>query len=143
MDANRAGRGASAVAYYPRNLWFRTEGSLTSELTELARRLAKTASDAHASDVIVLDIHDLTVVADLFVIASADNERMLRAIARDVAEAAKLAGLDARRTEGSAESGWVLLDFADIVVHVFAKDERQFYRLEEVWSEGQTVLVIQ
>lgn len=109
----------------------------------MARRLAKAASDAHASDVVVLDIHDLTVVADLFVIASADNERMLRAIARDVAEAAKLGGLDARRTEGAAESGWVLLDFADIVVHVFAKDERQFYRLEDVWSEAQTVLVIQ
>lgn len=143
MYENRAGRGTSAVATFERNRIFRTEGRLTSELTELARRLAKTASDAHASDVVVLDIHDLTVVADLFVIASADNERMLRAIARDVTEAAKLGDLDLRRTEGAAESGWVLLDFADIVVHVFAKDERQFYRLEDVWSEAQTVLVIQ
>lgn len=119
------------------------EERLTSELTDLARSLAKAASDAHASDVVVLDIRELTVVADLFVIATADNDRMLRAITRDVTEAAKRSGVDPRRTEGAAESGWVLLDFADVVVHVFGKEERQFYRLEEVWAGAQTVLVIQ
>lgn len=119
------------------------EERLTSELTDLARSIAKAASDAHASDVVVLDIRELTVVADLFVIATADNDRMLRAITRDVTETAKRSGVDPRRTEGAAESGWVLLDFADVVVHVFGKEERQFYRLEEVWAGAQTVLVIQ
>lgn len=105
--------------------------------------LAKAASDAHASDVVVLDIHELTIVADLFVICSADNERLLRAISRAIVNAADQIGLDPRRMEGTAEAGWLLLDFADVVVHIFGQEERQFYRLEEVWSEAQTLLVIQ
>ena len=115
----------------------------TAEATELARLLAKAASDARASDVVVLDIHELTIVTDLFVICSGDNERLLRAITRDVLEAADKVGVDPRRTEGSAEAGWVLIDFADVVVHIFGRAEREFYRLEEVWPEAQTLLVIQ
>ncbi|HEX5504997.1 MAG TPA: ribosome silencing factor [Thermomicrobiales bacterium] len=114
-----------------------------SEPRDLARLLAKAASDAHASDIVVLDIHELTVVADYFVLCSGDNERLLRAIARDVREAADTVDLDPRRSEGSAEAGWILIDFGDVVVHVFGKDEREFYRLEDVWSEAQTLLVIQ
>jgi ribosome-associated protein len=113
------------------------------EAADLARRLAEAASDARASDVVVLDIHELTIVADLFVICSGDNERLLRAIARDVLEAADKVGVDPRRTEGTAEAGWILIDFADVVVHIFGPAEREFYRLEEIWSEAQTLLVIQ
>ena len=119
------------------------EEGQTIEAADLARRLAQAASDARASDVVVLDIHELTIVTDLFVICSGDNERLLRAIARDVLEAADKVGVDPRRTEGTAEAGWILIDFADVVVHIFGPAEREFYRLEEVWSEGQTLLVIQ
>ena len=119
------------------------EEGQTIEAADLARRLAQAASDARASDVVVLDIHELTIVADLFVICTGDNERLLRAIARDVVEAADQVGVDPRRTEGTAEAGWILIDFADVVVHIFGPAEREFYRLEEVWSEGQTLLVIQ
>lgn len=115
----------------------------TVEAADLARRLAQAASDARASDVVVLDIHELTIVADLFVICTGDNERLLRAIARDVVEAADKVGVDPRRTEGTAEAGWILIDFADVVVHIFGPAEREFYRLEEIWSEAQTLLVIQ
>jgi ribosome-associated protein len=92
---------------------------------------------------VVLDIHDLTVIADLFVICSGDNERQLRAISRQVLEAGGNLGLDPRRMEGAAETGWMVLDYGDVVVHIFGQAERQFYRLEEVWSEAQTLLVIQ
>jgi ribosome-associated protein len=119
------------------------EEGQTIEAADLARRLAEAASDARASDVVVLDIHELTIVADLFVICSGDNERLLRAIARDVLEAADKVGVDPRRTEGTAEAGWILIDFADVVVHIFGPAEREFYRLEEIWSEAQTLLVIQ
>ncbi len=119
------------------------EEGQTIEAADLARRLAQAASDARASDVVVLDIHELTIVTDLFVICSGDNERLLRAIARDVLEAADKVGVDPRRTEGTAEAGWILIDFADVVVHIFGPAERGFYRLEEVWSEAQTLLVIQ
>lgn len=113
------------------------------EPTTLARTLAEAASEAKATDVVVLDIHDLTVIAELFVICSADNERQLRAIGRQVQEATDKIGVDPRRTEGAAESGWIVLDYGDVVVHIFGQTERQFYRLEDVWSEAQTLLVIQ
>ena len=119
------------------------EEGQTIAAADLARRLAQAASDARASDVVVLDIHELTIVADLFVICTGDNERLLRAIARDVLEAADKVGVDPRRTEGTAEAGWILIDFADVVVHIFGPAEREFYRLEEIWSEAQTLLVIQ
>lgn len=92
---------------------------------------------------VVLDIHNLTVVADLFVICTGDNERQLRAISRTVIEATDKIGRDPRRTEGTAESGWLLIDYGDVVVHIFGDAERQFYRLEDVWAEAQTLLVIQ
>lgn len=120
-----------------------SEGEETIEPTTLARILAETASEAKAEDVVVLDIHDLTVIADLFVICSADNERLMRAISRQIQEATDKIDLDPRRVEGSAESGWILLDYADVVVHIFGRAERQFYRLEDVWSAAQTLLVIQ
>jgi ribosome-associated protein len=93
--------------------------------------------------VVVLDIHDLTVIADLFVICTGDNERLIRAISRQIQEATDKIDLDPRRVEGSAESGWILLDYADVVVHIFSREARQFYRLEDVWSAAQTLLVIQ
>lgn len=92
---------------------------------------------------VVLDIHDLTVIADLFVICTGDNERLIRAISRQIQEATDKIELDPRRVEGSADSGWILLDYADVVVHIFSREARQFYRLEDVWSAAQTLLVIQ
>ena len=91
----------------------------------------------------MLDIHQLTVIADLFVICSADNDRLLRAIRRQIMEATDKIEHRPRRVEGSADAGWILLDYGDVVVHIFGEAERQFYRLEEVWSGAQTLLVIQ
>ncbi len=90
-----------------------------------------------------MDIHTLTVIADLFVICSGDNDRLLRAISRQVMEATDKIDRDPLRVEGTAESGWLLLDYGDVVVHIFDEAERQFYRLEEVWSGAQTLLAIQ
>jgi ribosome-associated protein len=120
-----------------------TKGELAIEPTTLARILAEAASEAKAEDVVVLDIHDLTVIADLFVICTADNERLLRAISRLIQEATDKIRIDPRRIEGSAEAGWILLDYSDVIVHIFGATERQFYRLEDVWSAAQTLLVIQ
>jgi len=92
---------------------------------------------------VVLDIHHLTIIADCFVICTADNERQLRALSRQIQEATDKIGVDARRIEGMPESGWVLLDYSDVIVHIFGRAERQFYRLEEAWPEAQTLLVIQ
>jgi ribosome-associated protein len=93
--------------------------------------------------VVVLGIRELTVIADYFVICTGDNERQLRAIVRDIDEATKEAGTDPRRVEGVAESGWVLMDYGDVIVHVFGKTERAFYSLDKLWSAAQPTLVIQ
>ncbi len=83
------------------------------------------------------------MIADLFVICTADNDRLLRALGRMIQEATAKIGIDPRRIEGSAEAGWILLDYSDVIVHIFGATERQFYRLEDVWSAAQTLLVIQ
>ncbi len=108
-----------------------------------ARDLAQIASDAHGSDILVLDIADLTTLADYFVICTADNERMLRAILRALTEASALSGMRLNRVEGTPDSGWVLMDFGDVLVHAFGKRERDFYQLDRLWADAPRVLVIQ
>lgn len=110
---------------------------------ELARAVAHIASDAKASDVVVLGIEALTPIADYFVICTADNERQLRAIVRDIEEGAAEQGVRRLRIEGAPESGWVLIDFGAVITHVFGKSERDFYSLDKLWSAAQPVLVIQ
>lgn len=109
----------------------------------LARGIAHIASDAKAIDVVVLGIRDLTHIADYFVICTADNERQLRAVQRDVDDGMRRQGINPIRVEGAYESGWILMDYGDIIVHIFGKQERDFYNLDTLWSAAQPVLVIQ
>lgn len=110
---------------------------------EIAREAAHLASDALATNITVLEVSALTSLADVFVLCSADNVRQLNAVREQVITGLKERGISARRTEGAAETGWILLDYGDIVVHLFTDDQRDFYRLEDVWAEAQTLLVIQ
>lgn len=115
----------------------------TTEAQSLARDLAHIASDAHASDILVLDIADLTTLADLFVLCTADNERMLRAITRALNEFGDGPTAHLNRQEGAPDSGWVLMDFGDVIVHIFGKREREFYQLDRLWADAPRILVIQ
>ncbi|MCA1670353.1 MAG: ribosome silencing factor [Thermomicrobia bacterium] len=108
-----------------------------------ARDLAQIASDAHGSDILVLDIASLTTLADYFVVCTADNERMLRAITRALSESSDRGGAHLNRVEGAPESGWVLMDFGAVIVHAFGKHERDFYQLDRLWADAPRVLVIQ
>ena len=110
---------------------------------ELALRVAEVISDTPAANTVVLDIQAISPMADYFVICSGENERQLRAIARDVQEKLAAAGVRPERSEGTAPGGWILLDYGDVIVHVFDVDQRAFYRLEELWSEAPTLLSIQ
>jgi ribosome-associated protein len=113
------------------------------EPIEIARDVAQIASEALATNVTILDISQLSVIADMFVVCSADNARQLNAIRDDILQGLQEQGIRPRRVEGVAETGWILLDYADVVIHLFTEEQRQFYRLEDVWSEAQTLLVIQ
>jgi ribosome-associated protein len=110
---------------------------------QLAKVAADAASDKKASDVLLLDVRDVTTIADYFVICSGSNNRQIQAIAEAIDE--ELRKQDARlyAREGTGETGWVLLDFGDIIVHIFGPNEREYYRLERFWSDAKTVVYLQ
>ena len=114
-----------------------------SEGRERALLLADIISDTPARDTIVLDIHQLSPFTDYFVITAGANERQLRAINRTIAERMAEAGVRPQRVEGAPASGWIVLDFGDVLVHIFSEELREFYRLEDLWAEAPTLLAIQ
>lgn len=112
------------------------------ESKEIARLAAEAASEKQASDILVLDIRRVTLLADYFVICSAQTERQLQTVVEEVEEQLGRAGVQLLGREGTADSGWAVLDFGDVIVHVFRPQERAYYRLEEVWAEGTPVVRI-
>jgi len=112
------------------------------ESKEIARLAAEVASEKQASDILVLDIRRVTLLADYFVICSAQTERQLQTVVEEVEEQLGRAGVELLGREGTADSGWAVLDFGDVIVHVFRPQERAYYRLEEVWSGGTPVVRI-
>lgn len=101
------------------------------------------ASDKQASDIVLLDIRGLTTFADYFVIMTVDNRRLMNALQEDLAQSLKKEGATLHHLEGTIDSGWLLLDFGDVIVHLFAPEERDFYRLDELWAKAQQVVRIQ
>lgn len=96
---------------------------------------ATAASDKFATDLVALDVSDQIALTDVFLICSGRNERMVQAIADEVEERLLEDGAKRLRQEGRAEGRWILLDFGDIVVHVFHEEERLFYQLERLWRD--------
>ena len=110
---------------------------------DIARRIVELAEDKKAADIVLLDLSDLTTMADYFVICSGGSERQLDAIAGGIVDALREEGIRPYGREGTAASHWVLLDFGGVVVHVFTPPERDYYDLERYWSEAKTVLRVQ
>lgn len=106
---------------------------------ELAIAAARAAAGKKASDVLILEVRDLIVITDYFVIASGATDRQVRAIVEEVERTLTAAGLRPVRREGEREGRWVLLDFVDVVVHVFAQEERDYYELERLWKDAPQV----
>lgn len=99
-------------------------------------KAARAAADKKASDVIVLAVGELIVITDYFVIASGTTERQVRTIADSVERALASKGVKPLRREGLEHGRWALLDFVDIVVHVFTDEERDYYELERLWKDA-------
>lgn len=112
---------------------------MTHSVNELALQAASAAADKKAKDILVLDIQSLTPMADYFVICSANSGTQIEAVARAVRERMSELGVSCKATEGLEEARWVLLDFGDLVVHVFRPEERDFYHLERLWGDGRQV----
>jgi ribosome-associated protein len=101
------------------------------------------AEDKQASDIMLLDIRSQSTIADYFVICSAENERQLQAIVEHIDEVVRREFHLKPRAEGAAPTGWVVLDYADIVVHVLSVAQREFYQLERLWGKAAPVVVVQ
>jgi ribosome-associated protein len=99
--------------------------------------------DKKAEDIVLIDIHDIASFADYFIICSGSSDRMLDALAKAVAEKAHEI-LDIKtQPEGNPNSGWLLVDIGDVVVHLFSPDQREYYQLEELWERGKVLLRLQ
>ena len=100
--------------------------------------IVKALDDKKAEDITVLKVGSLTIVADYFVIAAGTSSTHVRALADEVEFKMNEAGFAPRQIEGKA-TGWILLDYHDVVVHVFLKDQREFYNLEKLWADAEEV----
>jgi ribosome-associated protein len=111
--------------------------AVKQESRELAIAAARAADAKQAEEVVALDVHDLIVITDYFVIASGSSDRQVKTIAEEIERALRerLAAKPLRR-EGETEARWILLDYVDIVVHVFADEEREYYSLERLWLDA-------
>jgi ribosome-associated protein len=96
---------------------------------------AEAAADKLASDITILDVSDRLVITDCFVLASAPNDRQVRAVVDEIEDRLRVEGIKPVRREGEREGRWVLLDFADVVVHVQHSEERTYYALERLWKD--------
>ena len=110
---------------------------------EVARRIVEAAEDKKAADIILLELGELTTVADYFVICSGGSERQIDAIADGILGTLRDDGVRPIGREGTPESHWVLLDFGAVIVHVFTPPERDYYQLERHWSQAKTILRVQ
>ncbi len=107
----------------------------------LAKKAAEFALSKKAYDVVILDVRKLTSTADFFVICSADSDTQVRAVAHAVEEGSDRIGAPVWHSEGMQASTWIILDYVDVVVHVFHREARSFYNLERLWGDARTINV--
>jgi ribosome-associated protein len=115
----------------------------TENILEFARRAVAIADGLQASEIVLLDLRNISSFVDFFVVLSAETRRQLNAIADDMDVELTKSGVSLHHREGNAESGWILLDFGDLIVHLFGAEERSYYRLDHAWSHAPELVRIQ
>ena len=106
---------------------------------EMAKCACLALEDKKAEDITIIDISGVSVLADYFIIANGSNSNQVLAMADNVDEELHKAGHPAKQIEGYREGNWVLLDYNDIIVHVFDRENRMFYDLERIWRDGKRI----
>ena len=106
---------------------------------EMARLACKALDDKKGQDIKVIDIREVSVIADYFVIASATNANQVEAMVDSVREVLGRAGYEPKQIEGSRNSSWVLMDYEDVIIHIFDEENRLFYDLEMIWRDGKVL----
>lgn len=110
------------------------------QVKEMAAKVIEALEEKKAEDIRVIDISGVSVIADYFIIANGSNRNQIQALSDAVEEALGKAGYPMKQIEGYNTANWVLLDFGDIMVHIFDKENRLFYDLERIWHDGKQIL---
>jgi len=105
--------------------------------------VVEAASDKQASNIVLLDTNAVSDFADYFVICSGDTTRQMEAIRDEVGHVLKRDGILPHHHEGTVDSGWLLLDYGDVIVHIFTTPEREYYQLDKLWNQASTLVRIQ
>ena len=106
---------------------------------EMARTACKALDEKKALDLKIIDIAEVSTIADYFVIASGSNENQVQAMVDNVEEKLAKAGYEPKQIEGTRSSSWILMDYGDLIVHVFDEENRLFYDLERIWRDGKEI----
>lgn len=113
--------------------------SSIEKVREMARMTIDALEDKKAEDIKVIDISQVSVLADYFIIANGSNRSQIQALSDAVEEKLGRAGYPMKQIEGYDNANWVLLDFGDIIVHIFDRENRLFYDLERIWCDGRSI----
>lgn len=112
-----------------------------NESKKMALLAVEALEDKKAEDITIIDISEVSVLADYFIIADGNNKNQVQAMVDNVQEELFKAGYEMKQMEGYREGNWILLDFGDIIIHIFDKENRLFYDLERIWKDGKEVLI--
>ncbi len=111
------------------------------ETIDIVKKAVDALRDKKAEDVTVIDITEISTVADYFIIATGGSRNQLTAMQDAVDEALYREGLQIKQVEGNSRSTWILMDYRDVIVHLFSKEDRMFYDLERIWRDGKVIEV--
>lgn len=106
---------------------------------EMAKLAISALEDKKAEDIRIIDISEVSVMADFFIIANGSNRSQIQAMTDNVEEVLGRAGYALRQVEGYNTANWILMDFGDLIIHVFDKENRLFYNLERIWRDGKLI----
>lgn len=109
------------------------------KIREMAALAVDALEDKKAEDIRIIDIREVSVVADYFIIASGNNRNQIQAFADEIEERLGKAGYPMKSSEGYENANWILLDFGDLLIHLFDKENRLFYDLERIWRDGKQI----
>ena len=107
---------------------------------EMVKLAVSALEDKKGEDIKIIDIHDVSVLADYFIIVDGNNASQVQAMADNVEEVLGKAGYVCRQIEGYQNASWILMDYGDVIIHAFSRDDRLFYDLERIWRDGKTIV---
>ncbi len=112
---------------------------LTISSEEILEIAVKAADDKRAEDIMAMDVRNISILADYFVVMHGNSEKQVEAIVNEIVDQEEMAKVEVKRIEGRDSAKWMLIDLGDVVVHVFHYSERSFYNLEKLWSDAPLV----